>query len=211
MKNLLTVLAILWQSSYGHAQANGIGTIDAQRPTITESYSIIAPNMLQFENGVDYSESSNEMTYGSFVRGAISERVELRLLTDYHDLNTIGAKFIAIEPGNSSFGIGASFVYNRDLLSNSHDVRLALTKDFDDVFVTYNFGYQEAIYNVVLLGIPLLEEFNYFVEYFNDTAVNRIHSGITWIPQRDIQVDISGGWIEHASWYAGLGFSFRLR
>jgi hypothetical protein len=133
------------------------------------------------------------------------------MFTGYSNLNTIGAKFIAMEPDNSVLGIGASFLYNRNLANDSDDFRIAMTKTFKHVFATYNFGYNEGIYNIVLLGVPVGSEFNYFVEYYNDPRTNRIHTGLTWIPQRDIQLDINGGWMDSDNLYIGFGFSFRLR
>jgi len=86
-----------------------------------------------------------------------------------------------------------------------------LTKDFESFFTTYNFGYSQFIYNIALIGIPLSDQVNYFAEYYNDPNMNRIHSGVTWIPKRDLQLDVNGGWMDSGSWYAGIGASFRLR
>ena len=211
MKSRLLVLLLSILTLSLNAQDDDKGTIDAQRPTLTESYSIILPNMLQFESGVDYFSNSNSYSYGSFVRGAISKKIELRFFTDYESINTAGLKFVVMEPEKSSLGLGASFIYNRNFDNDSNDFRLALTKSFSKVFITYNFGYDNNIYNIFLLGIPISNRFNYFIEYYVDANINRIHTGFTWIPQRDIQVDINGGYMETEDFYVGLGFSFRLR
>ena len=196
MKRLVSLIIVIAITFIAYSQDDDKGTIDPQRPTLTESYSIIIPNMLQFENGFDYFGNSNTSSYGTFIRGSVTNRVELRAFTDYKHLNTVGAKFIVMEPDGSSFGVGASFIYNRDLMNNSNDYRVAMTKNFKSVFVTYNFGYNEAIYNIALLGVPIGDKFCYFVEYYNGLELNRIHSGFTWIPQRDIQLDINGGWFD---------------
>lgn len=211
MKRLVSLIIVIATTFVAYSQDDGKGTIDPQRPTLSESYSIIIPNMLQFENGLDYFGNSNTFSYGTFVRGSVTNRVELRAFTDYKHLNTVGAKFIVMKPDGSALGIGASFIYNRDFINNSNDYRVAMTKNFKSVFVTYNFGYNEAIYNIALLGVPIGDKFSYFAEYYNDPVMNRIHSGFTWIPQRDIQLDLNGGWIDTDGWYAGLGVSFRLR
>lgn len=195
----------------GFAQETNNHTIDAQRPTLTESYSIILPNMLQFENGIEYFGNAEEYTWGTFVRGSITQRIELRAFTNYQQLNSVGGKFIAMEPAGTALGIGASFVYNRGLQDNSDDFRVALTKDFNSVFATYNFGYNGSIYNIGLLGVPFAENFCYFAEFYNDPTVNRIHTGLTWIPHRDFQFDINGGYMDTDEWYLGIGASFRLR
>ena len=212
MKRIIILIVLITTTFIGYSQnVDDKGTIDAQRPTLTESYSIIIPNMIQFENGVDYYENSETVSSGTFVRGSVSSRVELRAFTDYTDLNTVGAKFIVMEPESSALGIGASFIYNRDLIKNADDFRVAMTKSFKSIFITYNFGYNGAIYNIALIGVPLSKKFTYFAEYYNDPLINRIHSGFTWIPKRDIQFDVNGGWIDTDFWYAGLGVSFRLR
>jgi len=211
MKRIVLLVILISKTFVGYSQDDGKGTIDAQRPTLTESYSIIIPNMLQFENGFDYFGNSDTYGYGTFIRGSITSKVELRAFTDYEHLNTVGAKVIVMEPAGSVLGIGASFVYNRDLINTIDDFRMAMTKDFKKVFVTYNFGYNGAIYNIALLGVPLENKFGYFIEYYNDPAMNRIHSGFTWIPKRDIQLDLNGGWMDKDEWYTGLGVSFRLK
>lgn len=211
MKRIVVLIVLMATTFVGYSQDDDKGTIDAQRPTLTESYSIIVPNMIQFENGIDYFENSGTTSYGTFFRGSVTNRVELRIFTDYTDLNTVGAKFIVMEPDKSTSGVGASFVYNRDLINDSNDFRVAMTKNFNKVFVNYNFGYNGAIYNIALLGVPIKDEFSYFIEYYNDPSVNRMHTGFTWVPNRDVQLDINGGWMDTDGGYAGLGVSFRLR
>jgi len=211
MKRFVSLIIVIATTFTAYSQEDGKGTIDPQRPTLTESYSIIIPNMLQFENGLDYFGSSDTFSYGTFVRGSVTDRIELRVFTDYELLNTVGAKFVVMEPAGSTTGIGASFIYNRDLANSSDDYRIAMSKSFKSVFVTYNFGYNEDIYNIALLGVPIGDQFSYFAEYYNDPETHRIHSGFTWIPKRDIQLDINGGWMDTDKWYAGLGVSFRLR
>jgi hypothetical protein len=208
-----TFLLILYTlvSFAGYSQEDGKGKIDAQRPTLTESYSIIIPNTIQFENGVDYFENSDKFSYGTFVRGSITNRVELRAFTDYQHLNTVGTKFIVMDPVSSALGIGASFIYNRDLRANSDDFRVALTREFNQIFATYNFGYNGFIYNILLIGAPLGDQVNYFAEYYTDPLMNRFHTGFTWVPKRDVQLDINGGWMDTHVWYGGIGVSFRLR
>ena len=211
MLRALLLPLILLVTLLSQAQENQIDPIDAQRPTLTESYSIIRPNMMQFENGLDYISNADSVVFGTFMRGSITNRVELRGFTDYSNLSSFGGKFIAVEADSSAWGIGAAFVYNRDLQLKSDDFRMALTKSYEAVFFTFNFGYREFIYNIILVGLPIGQSLNYFIEYYNDPMINRIHSGVTWIPFPDIQFDINGGWIDSSDWYAGIGFSFRLR
>ncbi len=194
-----------------YSQEDGKGTIDAQRPTLTESYSIVVPNLLQFENGLDYFDDASDVSFNTFLRGSVTKRIELRASTDYKTLNSVGAKFVVMNPEKTALGIGTSFIYNRDLVNNTNDFRLAMSRSFDNFFVTYNIGYFENFYNIFLVGAPINDKFNYFIEYYNDKFLNRVHTGVTWIPHRDIQLDVNGGWMDSDTWYAGLGVSFRLR
>lgn len=194
-----------------YAQQDNVEVIDAQRPTLTESYSIITPNKLQFENGVDYFNHLSGVHFTTFLRGSITNKIELRVATDYTSLNTAGVKFMMMNPENTTYGIGTSFIYNRDLVSNKNDFRLAMSKSFKNIFVNYNLGYIDNFYNIFLIGTPIGSMFEYFIEYYNDSVLNRIHTGITWIPHKDVQFDINGGWMDTDSWYAGLGVSFRIR
>ena len=55
MKRIIILIVFTTITFIGYSQeVDNKGTIDAQRPTLTESYSIIIPNMIQFENGVDH-------------------------------------------------------------------------------------------------------------------------------------------------------------
>lgn len=211
MKRIVVLTVLITANFVVYSQDDAKGKIDPQRPTLSESYSIIAPNMIQFENGLDYFENTDALSYGTFVRGSVTARVELRAFTDYTHLNNVGGKLIVMEVDSSVLGIGASFLYNRGLMNNTNDFRVAMSKNFNRFFVTYNFGYNGSIYNIALLGVPIRDKFCYFIEYYNDPLVNRIHTGFTWVPVRDIQLDINGGWVDNDEWYTGLGISFRLR
>ncbi|MGG8495466.1 hypothetical protein ACQY1Q_03545 [Tenacibaculum sp. TC6] len=210
MKLYLSIIACLcWCVTIFAQENDGIGNIDAQRPTLTESYSIILPNMLQFENGLDFI--NNKAVYNTFLRGSVTDKIELRASTDYSNLSTVGAKFVVMNPEKTSLGIGTSFIYSRNLIDNTNDFRLAMSKSFSNFFVTYNLGHAANFYTIFLVGTSITEKVNGFIEYYYDSFMNRVHSGITWIAHKDIQLDVNGGWIGTDVWYAGLGVSFRLR
>ena len=65
--------------------------------------------------------------------------------------------------------------------------------------------------NNIYKGSSVTNNINYFIEYNNQDSMNRIHNGFTWIPNNDVQLDISGGWINDNQLYIGLGVSFRIR
>ncbi|WP_408031793.1 hypothetical protein [Tenacibaculum xiamenense] len=211
MRKLFPLILCVLLPLLGNAQEDGKGIIDAQRPTLTESYSIVVPNLLQFENGLDYFDDISDASFNTFLRGSVTKRIELRASTDYKALNTVGAKFVVMNPDKTAFGIGTSFIYNRDLVNNVNDFRLAMSRSFEKFFITYNIGHIENFYNIFLVGTAISDQFNYFIEYYNDKFLNRVHTGLTWIPHRDIQLDINGGWMDSETWYAGLGVSFRIR
>jgi hypothetical protein len=85
MKTILSTILLSTLAFTLFSQDDNKGTIDAQRPTRTESYSIIVPNVIQFENGLDFDGGSETISYGTFVRGSVTKRVELRASTDYED------------------------------------------------------------------------------------------------------------------------------
>jgi hypothetical protein len=209
MRKLILML-ILSISAFGYTQ-DTLEHIDAQRPTLTESNSIIGTEILQFENGLDYFGKSRTFGYGTFVRGSLNSVVELRLLTDYTKINNVGIKFSFLKPENSNIGLGASFVYAHALDGNNNDIRLALTRDCKHFSLTYNFGHNGSIYNILYVGTHIKHRVSGFVEYYNDKYINRLHGGIMYFPNKDIQLDINGGWIDKTGWYTGIGFSFRFR
>ena len=97
MKVILTFIVLITTAVVGYSQDDSKGVIDPQRPSLSESYSIVIPNIIQFENGFDYLDNSGKVSSGTFVRGAVARRVELRVFTDYSHLNTAGLKFIVME------------------------------------------------------------------------------------------------------------------
>ena len=58
MKRIFVYIALIATTTVCYSQDDGKGTIDPQRPSLTESYSIIIPNMIQFENGLDHFKNS---------------------------------------------------------------------------------------------------------------------------------------------------------
>ena len=77
MKRIVVLILLMTATLLGYSQDDDNGTIDAQRPTLTESYSILVPGMIQFENGLDYFDKSGTTSYGTFFRGSVTNRVEL--------------------------------------------------------------------------------------------------------------------------------------
>lgn len=195
----------------GYAQSVDKGIIDPQRPTLTESYSIVQMDILQFENGLDYFVKDKSIGVGTFLRGSVSNRTEIRISTDYTSLNLAGLKFVVLDPENNGLKLGASMVYSRMLLSDVNDFRFVLSKSHKKFFSSYNFGHDDKFYNIILAGYSLTNTLNYFLEYYNEPAHHQLHSGFTWIPVRDLQLDVNGGWVDSHDWYWGFGASFRIR
>ncbi len=77
MKNLTLVLLSIFVAHLGFGQE----TIDAQRPTLTESNTVIAPKMIQAESGITYTDGFTD--FNTFVRFGLTERLEFRVATTF--------------------------------------------------------------------------------------------------------------------------------
>ena len=208
---LIFLLVATMVLSFQCAFAQDKGVIDAQRPTLTESFSIVKLDIVQFETGVDFFTDPKSTSLATFVRGSVSDRVELRVASDFSSLNLAGLKFVVLTPENNLLKLGASMVYGRFLLTEVNDFRFVVSRSFDKLFFSYNFGHDERFYNILLAGYPLTKKLNCFVEYYNEPMHHQLHSGITYILGKDFQFDLNGGWIDSKTWYFGTGFSFRIR
>ena len=162
--NFLIVATMVLSFQCAFAQDKGV--IDAQRPTLTESFSIVKLDIVQFETGVDFFTDPKSTSLATFVRGSVSDRVELRVASDFSSLNLAGLKFVVLTPENNLLKVGTSMLYSRLLLDQGNDFRLAFTRSFDRLFFTYNVGYETQFYNILLAGYPLTKKFNCFVYWW---------------------------------------------
>lgn len=225
MKKTILTLLLSLTLLFGYSQSSNI---DPQRPTLTESNTLVDKGVLQFENGVtmnsvETSLDNPEVNYNVFVRYSIADVLELRSNLDLESPNfNLGAKF-ALLRSNNKLGLGVSGIYTYtspiDVNSEStSDYRLAVTKTFNKgLFLTYNIGNDTSfneIYHIGLLGksfgrFGVFGEYNYVT---NIKQLNRVHAGATYRILSNLQVDINGGYYTSTDeYYGGLGVSFNVR
>lgn len=190
--------------------------IDAQRPTLSESFSIINNNIIQAETGVNYDFDASEVTSSTFIRHSFFNRIELRVsqgLTN-NDFG-YGAKFLVLN-NNNDLNLGLSFIYSHNKTDN---YQISLTKDFNRLSVTFNTGWDRSVtsgrYNILLFTYLLLPDWSIFVEGqsngTNNTTFERtIQGGVVFVPTDDIQLDAFVGYNEGQGAYVGGGVSFRI-
>lgn len=190
--------------------------IDAQRPTLSESYSIIGSNTIQAETGLNYDFETKEYTSTTFIRHSFFNRVELRVsqvLTN-NDFS-YGTKLVLFKNSNPS-KIGVSFIYTNDV---NDDYRVALSRDFNRLSLTFNTGWNDSViggrYNILLCSYLLLPDWSVFIEGqssgTNNTSFERtIQGGVMFIPTDNIQLDTSIGYLEGHGPYVGAGLSFKI-
>lgn len=187
-------------------------TIDAQRPTLTESKTIIEKNSIQFENGgffgFDGSYDAN-----TFVRFGVSNHLEMRVnktlkLSSFQ----VGTKIYLWE--GKDLVPGVAMIMSYDPIYFYQDYRLALTGNKGKFFYTLNGAYNTNWYGIVLLGLAY-NKGSFFGEYqLNDALVQQVNAGVTYIIKNEVQLDVHGGYVYDAIFYApyiGCGVSFRVK
>lgn len=229
MRKLLLVLTVFLTVGFGYAQkTETVSNIDPQRPTLTESNTIVDKGVLQFEGGavmnsVDSSLEDAEMGYNVFVRYSVADVLELRTNLDLKSPNfNLGAKFLIVRE-NNKLGLGVSGIYtyygaDTDGGPTSSDYRLAITKNFKNGFyVTYNVGNDTAyddIYHIGLVGKSFgrLAAFGEYKYVNKENEENEVRGGITYRILSNLQVDVNGGYFtETEQYYLGAGVAFNVR
>ncbi|PCJ85727.1 MAG: hypothetical protein COA57_07110 [Flavobacteriales bacterium] len=183
--------------------------IDAQRPTQSESYSIIDKYIFQAENGVTFS--SDTATYSSFLRYSVANVIELRASTDYGSrLLTPGIKCVLLRQGDNRPGI--SLLASFDMKGNVTDYRAALShKLSEQSTVTLNLGKDNDFYGILIFVRSLGETGAGFVEAYIKEGYQQYNAGLIVIPHPDVQIDFSTGLIDYNDFYLGAGVSFRVK
>ena len=183
--------------------------IDPQRPTITESNTLVKQGRLQFENGYDVNLDNTVGSLGTFVRYGLASNLELRMATNFVDSGiNIGVKFKLFDI--DKLNTGTAFIIDYNTLGGSFykaAITIGLT---DDVYVNYNLVYQDNVdfYHVALLGYSH-ERCGAFVEWTDNSNTNRVHAGATYRATNSLQVDLNGGYfMDLKTSYVGAGLSF---
>lgn len=192
--------------------------IDPQRPTLTESNTIVKPGIFQLESGGNYGFTDSLWNGGTFMRLGTCRWFEFRSLYDYRTQSlNIGGKIVMLPADNSeNIGISAVYSYNHNYYD---DFRIALTKSWEDgYYINLNAGYQGSFYNIILFGRQV-NRFGCFFEYMyqkegTKTTIeetDRLHAGITWRLIDNIQIDVNGGLFRRTGPYVGFGLSYYAR
>ena len=204
MKFIIRIVPLLIFSLSVGAQES----IDVQRPTMTESNTVISPKMIQAENGSVYSNDS--MSFNTFVRFGVTERLEFRVASSFDSpFITFGGK-VFISEGKKALP-GLSFAMDYSLLKGTQNYVLSATgAPTDNLFYTLNFGNDRDWWGIVLLGYSLGKA-AIFGEYKLHENYEQINAGITYIIKGEVQLDVHGGLIDYKDPYVGAGFAFRLK
>jgi len=203
MKRIITLLSII-------VCLNSIAqeTIDVQRPTLTESNTVVAPGIIQAETGFTYIDQFYGLN--TFVRFGITERLEFRFATAYASptLDLSGKVFIWEGKGAIP---GLSFQLDYNPFFGRQNYTLSATGSLSEkFFYTVNAGNDYNWYALGLIG------FSYskgcvFAEYKYHETYQQIHGGVTYILKNEVQLDINGGLVDYTTPYVGLGLAFRLK
>jgi hypothetical protein len=182
--------------------------IDPQRPTLTESNSLVSKGRVQFENGATRDLSNGTTSYGTFIRFGAHDKIEPRMTANFrsNDIN-LGVKFhlFTLEP---VLRLKSSLIYDFSI-SGMYVYKLASTINFNEcLYMNHNIAYDGDFYNIVLLGY--IEGKNgVFAEYSNQLSNTLFHAGVTRRLSNSAQFDINGGYlVESKAGYIGIGFSF---
>ena len=203
MKRIITLLCIVFCLN-SFAQE----TIDAQRPTLTESNTVVAPGIIQAETGFTYINQFYGLN--TFVRFGITERLEFRFATAYASptLDLSGKVFIWEGKGAIP---GLSFQLDYNPFFGRQNYTLSATGSLGEkFFYTVNAGNDYDWYALGLIG------FSYskgcvFAEYKYHENYQQLHGGVTYILKNEVQFDINGGLVDYTTPYVGLGLAFRLK
>ncbi|MDB4754960.1 transporter [bacterium] len=203
MKRIITLLSIIvCLNSFAQE------TIDAQRPTLTESNTVVAPGIIQAETGFTYIDQFYGLN--TFVRFGITERLEFRFATAYASPNLDLSGKVFIWEGKGAIP-GLSFQLDYNPFFGRQNYTLSATGSLSEkFFYTVNAGNDYNWYALGLIG------FSYskgcvFAEYKYHETYQQIHGGVTYILKNEVQIDINGGLIDYTTPYVGAGLAFRLK
>ncbi len=207
MRKLILLFAVTLLTLTVFGQEN----IDPQRPTLAESSTIVGKGVIQSENGAAYG--NNNWSYGTFFRYGLADRIEFRASSDLESSNLgLGGKIYILDQD----GIipSASFVMSYDFTNGVSvtDYRLALTYSVQESYtVAINAGNDIDWYGIILIGKSFGEKTGAFIEAYLRDGYTQYHGGLTRRLTNNIQIDISGGLMDNEDFYAGAGFSFRIK
>jgi hypothetical protein len=205
MRRIFTLLVV---TLTGVGSSYSQETIDVQRPTMTESNTVIAPKMIQVESGANYINDNIE--FNTFVRFGITERLEFRVASNFNSPTLDLSGKVFIWEGNGAIP-GLSFQLDYNPFLGRQNYTLSATGGLGEkFFYTLNAGNDYNWYGLGLIG------FSYskgcvFAEYKYHETYQQIHAGVTCLIKGEVQIDINGGLIDYTTPYVGAGLAFRLK
>ncbi len=200
---LFIILTILVVNSYCQE------VINVQRPTQTESYSIITPGVIQSENGIAYI-STDSFGYSTFFRLGLSPRIEFRAASDLRSkFLDLGAKIVITKP--QEILPGTAFIVNYDIHSGVTNFTFSASNSFaTKYFYTFNIGKDTDWYSIYLLGRSIGDKAAAYTEFYLQEVYQQLNFGATYRLTDNMQVDVSAGALDFKDYYISTGFSFRI-
>ena len=175
--------------------------IDPQRPTLTESSTIVIKNIIQAENGFTQDVKDGPTDRSMFLRTSPNKFVELRFnISILTGTINYGGK-LQLTKLDNTIGLGSALVVTHISTPEGTlaDLRVAVTKTLPkNLTLTYNAGYQVTPYHIFYLG-KTIGRLGIFGEYqFQNTDVRNVyvhqfHYGAMFRIAEYAQIDIHGG------------------
>lgn len=204
MKNIIYFLFLLIVSGSSYGQE----TIDAQRPTLTESNTIVGSKIIQAESGSTYADDS--LGFNTFVRFGLNERLEFRMASSFDSpFITFGGK-VFISKGDKIIP-GLSFALNYNPMYGTQNFVFSATgAPTENLYYTINAGNDSQWWGIALVGYSF-GNVSVFGEYKHHEDFSQVHAGVTYVVNGEVQIDINGGVIDNNTPYIGAGVAFRLK
>ena len=211
MRNLLPMLILIISTTMFSQDYR----IDAQRPTLSESSSIIKSNNLQFENGVEFDFEGNATT-SIFFRHTFFNFIETRVLKTFEPDEIGYSGKVRLFNSDNFAGTSISFIYT---YNDGSEYKVVATKDLNRLSLTANYSWNDNViggrYRNLTASYLLYPDWSVFLEGqlagTNDDGFEKtVRGGVVVLPYNSIQLDTFVGYGEITQLHAGVGFSFKI-
>lgn len=226
MRKYLLTLSLVLMAFVGFSQIDfsvdpNQPTINIQRPTFSESATVLQGTPIQFENGALVPEEG-DVAYNSFMRFRVNDRIELRSNTDWDTNFDIGAKVVLFNSDEAYFpdiSVQSNFTQAGGQIMAT-DYRVAATFDnlVDNLGLTFNYGkmarFNGSNYFIATGSYQVLDRVTAFAEAQVRGEDVDYNFGFIALANNRWAVDIRGGSVamgdESASFFGG-GISFAVK
>lgn len=186
-------------------------TIDVQRPTLTESNTIVGSKIIQAESGTTLIGDS--LHFNTFVRFGINDRLEFRIASNFNSPHVDFSGKILLYKGTQYLpGLSFAMFYNPKTGGQNY-IFSATGSPTEHLFYTLNAGHSDGWYGILCAGYSFGTG-AVFGEYMYHEAYQQLHGGVTYTIKGEVQVDINGGVQIMNNFYqpyVGAGVAFRLK